>query len=401
MSLMHPDAARERLLGDVAPLPAETVPLAHVHGRVLVSPLHARLTQPPFNASAMDGWAVRFADLPGPFRILGLSSAGHGFAGALSAGETVRIFTGAPLPDGADTVIIQEEITATETHATLTGEGPPRTRAHVRLRGQDFAENTMLIAAGTRLSARHLGLAAAAGHSDLLVHRRPRVTLLATGDELVAPGMVPGPGQIVSSNGVMLAALLTTAGAEVTDLGILRDDRAAIAAAVATAAPHTDLLLTIGGASVGDHDLIIPALSDLGASLDFWKIALRPGKPLIAGRLGQTRILGLPGNPVSAYVCALLFATPLLRRLGGMDPAIPVLNRPLAEPLPATGPRRDHLRARLLADGTVEPMPSQDSAQLARLAEADVLIVRDALSEPAQAGDMVACIPLDMFSDVA
>jgi len=375
------------------------VTISQAAGRVLSEPLTARLTQPPFAASAMDGWAVRWADLPGPFRIVGVSAAGHGYTGALVRGETVRIFTGAPLPEGADTVIVQEEVSATETHAQLVGEGPPRLGANVRARGQDFAEGTMLIEAGARLSARHIGLAAAAGHGTLSVHRRPRVTLLATGDELVPPGTLPGPDQIVSSNGVMLAALLTQTGAVVTDLGIFPDDRATIAAAIAAA--DTDLLVTIGGASVGDHDLIIPALSDLGAVLDFWKIALRPGKPLIAGRLGQTRILGLPGNPVSAYVCALLFAAPLLRQLGGRDPAIPQQVRQLAAPLPATGPRRDYLRARLRPDGTVEPIPSQDSAQLARLAHADLLIVRDALSGPAQIGDPVSCVALDMFSDVA
>jgi molybdopterin molybdotransferase len=401
MSLMHPDTARDRLLADAEPLPPETLPLAAAHGRVLAAPLRARLTQPPFNASAMDGWAIRFADLPGPFRILGVASAGRPYAGTLAAGETVRIFTGAPLPEGADTVIIQEEVSASETQANLTGEGPPQRAAHVRAKGQDFHEGDTLIPPGTSLSARHLGLAAAAGHAALSVHRRPRVTLIATGDELVPPGQTPGPGQIISSGGVLLAALLTAHGASVTDLGILPDNRPAIAAAIAAAAPQADLLLTIGGASVGDHDLIIPALSDLGARLDFWKIALRPGKPLIAGRLGATRILGLPGNPVSAYVCALLFAAPLLRQLGGQNPAIPLLTRRLAAALPATGPRRDHLRARLLPGGEVEALPTQDSAQLARLAEADVLIVRDAQSPPALPGDTVQCIALDLFSDVA
>ncbi|WP_439532454.1 molybdopterin molybdotransferase MoeA [Polymorphobacter sp.] len=401
MTLLHPDTARDRLLAGAAPGPAETIALAAAAGRVLAAPMLARLTQPPFAASAMDGWAVRWADMPGPFRIIGAASAGHGFAGTLARGETVRIFTGAPLPDGADTVIVQEEISATETHATLRGEGPPRRGAHIRPRGQDFGEGATLIPAGTRLDARHLGLAAAAGHGAAEVYPRPRVTLLATGDELVPPGTLPGPGQIVSSNGVMLSALLAASGAEVTDLGILRDDRQAIADAIAAAAPQTDLLITIGGASVGDHDLIIPALSDLGATLDFWKIALRPGKPLIAGRLGATRIIGLPGNPVSAYVCTLLFAAPLLRQLGGRDPAIAEVNRRLAVPMLATGPRRHYVRARLRADGAVEPLTTQDSAQLSRLAEADALIVRDALSEAAAPGETVRCILLDMFSDVA
>jgi len=349
----------------------------------------------------MDGWAMRFADLPGPFKIVGASAAGHAFTGTLKPGETVRIFTGAVVPEGADTVIVQEEVSATETDATLIGEGPPRLGAHIRQKGQDFAEGTALIPEGTELSARHLGLAAAAGHGEALVRRRPHVTLVATGDELVPPGQLPGPGQIVSANGVMLKALLEESGAEVTDLGILPDDRSYIASTLKAVAAQTDLLITIGGASVGDHDLIIPALSDLGAALDFWKIALRPGKPLIAGRLGTTRILGLPGNPVSAYVCALLFAGPLLRKMGGLDPAIPTVQRALATPLASTGPRRDHLRARLLPEGRVEAFLGQDSAQLAKLAAADALILRDAGSPPAKAGEMVNCIVLDKFPYVA
>ena len=399
--MMHPDVARDRLLDGVAPLASETVPLGACRGRVLAAPLLARLTQPPFPASAMDGWAIRFDDLPGPFRIIGTASAGHAFAGRLGPGQTVRIFTGAVLPQGADTVMVQEEVVATETDALLTGEGPPRRHANVRPRGQDFAEGATLMAAGTRLSARHIGLAAAAGHAAATVWRRPRVTLVATGDELVPPGQMPGPGQIISGNALMLAALLEGCGAEVRDLGILPDRRAVIADAIGAAAAETDLLITIGGASVGDHDLIVPALSDLGASLDFWKIALRPGKPLIAGRLGTTRVLGLPGNPVSAYVCALLFAGPLVRQMGGLDPAIPVFEKPLAGALPATGMRRDHLRARLLPDGRVEPYALQDSAHLARLAGADVLIVREAGAPAAAAGEMVRCLALDMFRDVA
>ncbi|MBB6228835.1 molybdopterin molybdotransferase [Polymorphobacter multimanifer] len=399
MSLLHPDEALARLLASAGPLGTETLLLAVAAGRIAAEPVHARLTQPPFAASAMDGWAVRWADMPGPFRIIGESAAGHGFAGHIGTGETVRIFTGAPLPAGADTVIVQEEVHREGQIAILSGEGPPTIGAHIRKAGQDFAEGSSVITQGTRLTARHLGLLAAAGHGSVRVLRRPRVTLIATGDELVPPGTRPGPGQIISSNGVMLAALFTAAGAHVTDLGIIPDDSSAIAAGIS--GTEADLIVTIGGASVGDHDLIIPVLQGLGATLDFWKIAMRPGKPLIAGALGSTRILGLPGNPVSAYVCALLFGWPLVRALGGRATELPTIRAPLAVALPASGNRRDHLRAWLLPDGSVQPAPAQDSAQLAALAQAEVLIIREAHAPPAETGETVTCIALDMFSDVA
>jgi molybdopterin molybdotransferase len=347
----------------------------------------------------MDGWAVRWDDMPGPFHIIGESAAGHGFPGRVESGESVRIFTGAPLPTGADTVIVQEEVRREGAMAVLVGEGPLGVGAHIRNAGQDFVEGALIATAGLHLGARHLGLLAAAGHGAVSVFRRPRITLIATGDELVPPGALPGPGQIVSANGVMLASLFSAAGAEVTDRGILPDNSTAIAAAITTA--EADLIVTIGGASVGDHDLIIPVLRDLGASLDFWKIAVRPGKPLIAGQIGQARILGLPGNPVSAYVCALLFGWPLVRMLGGRPTTLPTVEAALASGIAATGNRRDHLRAHRLADGRVLPAPTQDSAQLARLAEADLLIIREAHAPSAEPGETVTCIALDMFSDVA
>lgn len=407
MSLLHPDKARARLLAGVQPLPPQSVPLAHASGRITAQAIAARLTQPPFAASAMDGWAVRFADRPGPWRIIGTSAAGHPFAGMLHSGEAVRIFTGAPVPDGADTVIVQEEMAADATGVSLTGEGPPHQGAHIRKAGQDFAAGQTLIPAHTRLTARHIGLLAASGHGSVAVSPRPRVALLSTGDELVAPGQTPGPGQIVNAGSVMLAALLTAAGADVIEAAILPDQCSAIAAAISSAVSDTapagraDIIITIGGASVGDHDLIIPVLTDLGAGLDFWKIAMRPGKPLIAGALGTTRILGLPGNPVSAYVCALLFAWPLIRTMAGLEASPPMAKARLAAPIAATGNRRDHLRARRLPDGSLEPAPTQDSAQLAHLAAAHALIVREPHAPPAQSGEMVDAIMLDMFSDVA
>ncbi len=398
MSALLPFAAAlERLLAGASPLPEEAVPINSCAGRVLAQPVVARLTQPPFAASAMDGYAIRWADLHSPWRVVGESAAGHGWAGQLAPGEAVRIFTGAPLPDGADTVVVQEEVMRDGDVARLTGEGPRGQGAHIRAAGQDFTAGDALIAAGTRLSPAHLGLAAAAGHGTLPVVRRPRVTLIATGDELVPPGAIPGPDQIVSSNPAMLTALLHWAGADVDDPGLIRDDRAALAAAISGS--DADLILTIGGASVGDHDLVVPVLRDLGADLDFWKIALRPGKPLLAGRLHGRQVLGLPGNPVSAYVTALLFAVPLVARMAGRDGDLPMVRLPLAQPLPANGVRRDHLRARRTAAGA-QSFARQDSALLSVLAAADLIIIREAGASAALAGELVDCIALDMFHSV-
>ncbi|WP_156256863.1 molybdopterin molybdotransferase MoeA [Sandarakinorhabdus oryzae] len=390
-------AALDQLLTGVEPLPAETLPLDACAGRVLAEDVSARLTQPPFAAAAMDGYAIRWTDLHRPWQVVGESAAGHGWPGTLGAGEAVRIFTGAPVPAGADVIVVQEEVARTGETARLTGEGPPRIGAHIRPQGQDFAAGERLLAAGTRLSAAHLGLAAAGGHGTLAVVRRPRVTLIATGDELVLPGATPGPGQIVSSNPAMLTALLRAAGAEVYDPGLIPDNRAALAAALTAA--EADLIITIGGASVGDHDLVVPVLKELGAALDFWKIALRPGKPLLAGRLGGTRVLGLPGNPVSAFVTALLFAVPLVSRLAGRAHDLPLETLPVAAPLPANGARRDHLRARRTPAGA-EPFARQDSALLSLLAQAELLIIREAHAPAAPAGTPVTCIALDMFHSV-
>ena len=307
------ETALARLLEGAEPLDAETVTLERAHGRILAADLDAHLSQPPFAASAMDGYAIRWDDMPGPWPIVGEAAAGRRFAGRVGAGEAVRIFTGAPVPDGADTIVVQEDILRAGDHATLAGDGPAYCGAHVRFAGQDFRRGVRIGTAGARLTAARLGLLAAAGHGSVAVVRRPRVTLIATGDELVPPGAIPGPDQIVSSNPPMLAALFEAAGAIVSDPGIVGDNRAALA--IALAAADADIIVTIGGASVGDHDLVVPVLRDMGAEIDFWKIAMRPGKPMFAGRLGGTRVIGLPGNPVSAFVCALLFLVPLLARL--------------------------------------------------------------------------------------
>ncbi len=398
MALLPVAEALDRLLAGVGPLPAETVPLGAARGRILATDVTARLTQPPFDAAAMDGYAIRWADRAGPWAIIGESAAGHGFAGSVGPGEAARIFTGAPLPPGSDTIVVQEEIVRADAIATLSGEGPPREGAHIRKAGQDFAAGAPIARAGDRLTPARLGLVAAAGHGEISVVRRPRVTLITTGDELVPPGTLPGPSQIVSSNNIMIAALCEAVGATTADPGIIPDRREALAAALLAA--DSDLVITIGGASVGDHDLVVPVLRDLGAEIDFWKIAMRPGKPMLAGILRGRRIIGLPGNPVSAYVGALLFVLPLLARLGGRKAALRVEKLPLAAPLGPNGVRRDHLRAQRTAAG-VAVFAAQDSALLGRLAAADCLVIREPGAAAALAGETVDCILLDSIGDVS
>jgi molybdopterin molybdotransferase len=378
--LLPLEEAQARLLALAAPLEIETRALGAAAGTWAAADVRARLTHPPADVSAMDGWALRLADLPGPLSAVGVAAAGTPFAGSVGPGEAVRIFTGAHLPAGADTVAVQEEMLEEGGHVRLAGEGPGAVGRHIRRRGQDFGAGDLLVAAGVRITPAHVGLLAAAGHAAVAVRRRPRVALLATGNELVPPGEVPGPGQIVSSNGVMLAGLLAGEGVAADDRGILPDEPLALGQALSAAANAADLLVTIGGASVGDHDLVRPVLHALGAEIDFWRIAVKPGKPLLAGRLGSAVVLGLPGNPVSAFVCAHLFLLPLLRHLMGAAQPLPELEtgRSICA-LPANGSRRDFQRATLerRADGLwVRPAPVQDSAMLRVLAGSTALLVR-------------------------
>lgn len=394
--LLPLEAAEARLLAMAAPLPVVAMAVGSAHGMVLGQPVVARHDQPPADGSAMDGWAVRWADLPGPLRVVGEAAAGAPFGGVVGPGQAVRIFTGAHVPDGADCVAVQEEMVAHDGAVLLVGEGPDGVGAHVRRRGQDFAQGALLLPAGRRLGAAAIGLAVAGGHGLVPVHRRPRVALIATGSELVPAGAVPGVGQIPSSNGPMLAALAGAAGAEVVDHGIVPDDAGLLRRALADAADGADVVVTIGGASVGDHDLVRPALVALGAQIDFWRVAIRPGKPLLAGRLGGAVVLGLPGNPVSAHVCAILFLLPLIRRLMG-DPA------PLPEgvagvsdgALEANGPRRHFMRAvarwedgRLVARADAR----QDSSLLGVLAASNCLLVRAEHAPALPAGGEVSLL---------
>lgn len=374
------------------------LPIAECDGLTLAEPLTATRTQPPFDASAMDGYAARSADIaiiPAALKLIGESAAGRRFAGALRPGECVRIFTGAPVPAGADVVVLQED-TERDGDAVTVREAVAAGR-HIRKAGIDFSQGDLLIEAGTRLSAKELALAAAMNHAELPVRRRPRVGLLATGDELVMPGAQPGPDQIISSNSFAVAALVRKAGGEPFDLGITADTLASLERAFARAADlQLDVLVTLGGASVGDHDLVQAALRNEGLTLDFWRIAMRPGKPMMFGRFGEQRgglrILGLPGNPVASYVCSLMFLTPLLRALvgdpgAGADASVPAV---LGAAVTANDKRQDYLRARAerREDGVpvVTPYPVQDSSMLSVLAKADALLLREPFAPAADKG---------------
>ena len=397
--MIQVEEARGRILQALAPTAAETVPLAASGGRVLARPVHARLTQPPADVSAMDGYAVRAADAAAGavLRVVGSAPAGHPFAGAVGSGEAVRIFTGAVLPAGADAILLQEDAEAAEGRVRV-GEAV-RPDRWIRRRGLDFEAGELLLSAGRRLMARDVGLAAAANHPWLAVHRRPRVGILATGDEIALPGEPVPPGGIVSSNAHALAALVRANGGEPTVLPIAPDDEAAIAEA-ATAARTCDLLVTTGGASVGEHDLVQSALGPEGFALDFWRIAMRPGKPLIWGRLGQTPMLGLPGNPVSALVCGVVFLLPALNRLSGLpETAEPrTVRARLGTALPENDRRFDFLRARMETttegDLAALPFPVQDSSMLKTLARADALVLRAPHAPTAAIGEAVDVILL-------
>jgi molybdopterin molybdotransferase len=393
MSLLAVAEAQARIIALGSVLPIETVPLLAAAGRCAAEDVVALRTQPAANLSAMDGYAIRFAELPGPWTVVGESAAGRGLATGLAPGEAARIFTGAPLPPGADTVMIQEEAGRDGDRLTLTGEGPPGQGAHVRRAGSDFVEATTLVEAGAVLTPARIALAAIGGHGDLQVRRRARVALLSTGDELVAPGTATDGGRLPASNAPMLAALLGHMPVDVVDRGIVPDRLDALVAAFHAAA-DADVIVTTGGASVGDHDLVRPALEAAGATLDFWRVAMKPGKPLMAGRLGNTVVIGLPGNPVSAFVTAGLFLKPLLAAMiGAGDPLPSARAATLAAPLPATGKRAEYLRARWHG-GLVEPLEGQDSAALVMLAAAELLIARPPDAPAAARGDQVEIVTL-------
>jgi molybdopterin molybdotransferase len=391
------EQAQRQICEAFRPLPAEQVGLADALGRVLAEDVTARVSHPPFAVSAMDGYAVRGADVtkvPVRLTLVGTAPAGGRYEGRVGPGEAVRILTGGPLPDGADSIVIQENARRDGDSVELTAVAEPG--RHIRAKGQDFEEGKRLLQAGRRLTARDIGLAAAANRPWLKLRRRPRVAILSTGDELSMPGEPLGPAGIVGSNGLALSAFVRACGGMPTDLGIARDDSRMLANLLEGAA-GADLLITTGGASVGDHDLVQDALAARGMKLAFWKIAMRPGKPVMFGELGGTPVLGLPGNPVSALVTALIFVKPAFAVMEGRPIEDDTESAILGADLKANDLRQDYLRARLdrNAEGKLvaTPMERQDSAMMAFLAAADALVIRPPHAPPARAGDIVKILP--------
>ena len=400
MALLPVEDARDRILDKVRPLPAEAVALDAALGRVLAKPLRAIRNQPPFDSSAMDGYAVLAADVastPVTLKVAGVSAAGHGFRGTLRSGQCIRIFTGAPLPKGADAVVIQENVRGLDKDQISVLEAV-KPAQNVRFSGLDFRKGDGLLPAGIRLGARDIGLAAAANAAELHVRRRPRVTLIATGDELVLPGSKPNRDQIVSSNSHALAAMAQSLGAEVINLGGRRVINKATERAIARAS-GADVLITTGGASVGDHDYVQEALKNSGVRIDFWKIAMRPGKPFMYGRHRGQHVLGLPGNPVSALVCARLFLKPLLDRMAGLPVSDDLVEARLGAAMKQNDSRQDYVRATLAVspDGArvVTPFAKQDSSMQRTFREAHALIVRPPHAPAAGIGDTVKILLLD------
>ena len=402
MALMAVAEALQRVLADARPLPAETVALDEALGRVLTDDVVALRTQPPAALSAMDGYAVRGSDVaraPITLKVIGEVAAGHPFAGKVGPGEAARIFTGGVMPAGSDTVVIQEFTARDADSVTIQKE--TAAGRNVRAAGIDFAQDENLLRKGRRLTDRDLILAAAMNHPRLKVHKRPKVAVLGTGDELVPPGSTPQEGEIVFSNGFALAALARLNGAEVHELGIVRDRVEDIAAAVRHARQlNADILVTTGGASVGEHDLVQRALAKEGLELSFWRVALRPGRPMMHGRLEGMQVLGVPGNPVSSYVCSFLFLVPLIRTLAGrQDIAHLPENARLGSDLPANDERADYLRATLQPGPNgplVTPLPAQDSSLMAPLAKADCLLIREPHAPAAPVGSDCVILKLGL-----
>ncbi|WFE87415.1 molybdopterin molybdotransferase MoeA [Roseibium porphyridii] len=401
MSLMPVSEALENLLEGVEPRETVQVALDQANGRFLAEPLVSTRNQPPFAASAMDGYAIRHSDLSSDktvLEVIGEAPAGHGFTGNVQSGQAVRIFTGAPVPEGTDTILIQEN--AERTGNRITVLELPQKSAFVRPAGLDFSKGEVLLSPPLCLTYRHLALAAAMNHEQVPVIRKPVVAILATGDELVRPGQDPGPDQIIASNHAGIAALVEDCGGSPLDLGISRDDPIELATHVRRALDvKADILVTLGGASVGDHDLVQDVLGQEGMDLAFWRIAMRPGKPLMAGRLGKTKVLGLPGNPVSSLVCGLLFLKPLLQAMLGQNPNQTSPQQAiLGADLPENDRRQDYVRAALSEDengrAVATPFSKQDSSMLNLLAQSGALIVRPPHALGETAGTMVPILKL-------
>ncbi len=396
MTLMPVEEARARILANVKPLTPERVPLARALGRVLAKPLHAKRDQPPFNASAMDGYAVRSEDMTTELKVIGMSAAGHAFKGKLGSGEAVRIFTGAPVPATSDAIVIQENTKTDGKIVTILQSA--RIGQNIRPRGLDFKKSETLLPASIRLNARDIGLAAAMNCSIISVRKRPVVAVIATGDELILPGGTPRADQIVSSNSDALVALAKSLGAEVINCGIVRDNLKVTERVILKMA-KADVIVTTGGASVGEHDFIQEALKNTGVKIDFWKIAMRPGKPFMYGRKGKQHVLGLPGNPVSALVCARLFLKPLLDGLQGLPAEEAPATARLGASMNANDSRQDYVRAKLeiAADGSriATAFNKQDSSMQRTFRDAHCLIIRPPNAPEAGEGNLVPILNLD------
>ncbi len=391
---MTVEAARAAMVAQASALPAETITLQTANGRVLAEDIAAVRAQPPFTNSAMDGWAVRSADTPGPLVIVGESAAGHGYEGVLAPGQATRIFTGAALPDGADSVVIQENASRDGDQVTV----PTATAGdNIREAGKDFRAGDILLIKGTRIDPWRLSLAASAGRAEVCVHGKPRIAILSTGEEIVEAPAAPGPFQIYDSGSPALKVMCEAWGAEATKLSGIRDQLDAVIAAMRAA--DADLIVTVGGASVGDHDLVRTAAEALGIRYRVESVAVRPGKPTFFGVLADgRRLLGLPGNPASAFVCAELFLQPLIAAWSGRTQAPRMATARLAEPLSANGPREHWMRAKLTyADGaiTAQPYREQDSSLVSVFAAADALLKRPAGAPASAAGDLVEVLRLD------
>lgn len=399
MALTPVKSARDAILKAARTLPAEVVLLEKAQSRVLARDVKSKRNQPPFHASAMDGYAVRGADVanaPVKLRVIGEAPAGQAFGGAVKPGQAVRIFTGAPLPRGSDTIVIQENCNRDDDMVTVLHPEPKG--RYVRAKGLDFKSGQTLLTAGTRLGSRQLGLAAAMNLANLPARRRPRVAIMPTGDELVAPGGKPRGDQIISSNNFALAAFVRHCGGDPLDLGIVGDDHRSLARAIKKA-QGCDILVTLGGASVGDHDLVQDALKKAGLKLNFYRIAMRPGKPLMYGKLKSMHVLGLPGNPVSSIICARIFLKPLIDKMLGLDDSDVPFTARLVTPLDANDQRQDYLRAVLThgADGipSVTAFSRQDSSMLTTLNQANCLIIRPPFAKAARKGARVNVLMLD------
>lgn len=392
--MINVDEALSRVLALAGPVAAEEIPLTEAYGRVLAAPVRAGLTQPPFNAAAMDGYALRRTDLGGELQVIGEAAAGRPWTGDASQLQSaVRIFTGAPVPDGYDFVVMQEHVARDGDRIRIIA---PQSHDNIRPQGADFHEGSEFDP-GRPLTPRDLGLIAAMNAARLRVSRRPRVVILAGGDELVPPGTPPGPGQIVCSNDIAIAAIARQTGADATCLPIAADTLESLRSSFRKAA-GADLIVTIGGASVGDHDLIGQITEELGMERSFYKIAMRPGKPLIAGRIGGSAMIGLPGNPVSSMVCAELFIRPLIRRMQGLPKENRIREGRLGRDIDAEGSRQHYLRARIETRGgldIVTPLGDQDSARLGLMAAADGLLIRPAGDPARKAGETVKFLRLD------